>query len=451
MKIYVVTAAFFLSVLNASAQGLSISGVISNKDGKPVRGAVVVLAGQDIRDTTDDTGAYSIKSDEVATGSSPAKTPVERISFDNGMVSVNTSKTAHVRIEAFDVTGRLLEPAIVQQLASGGYRFDCRSFARLAQVMVIRVATGRESATFRYVPFNRGGSAAAASAVFSGAGARFTAGKQNLIDSLVVTARSFVTKTAGVSSYQDTVNITLDTIDLPHFSFFVTSLAAIRDLGGPDGFGGDLRFGRTGPGAGLRGADSLCECIAERSMPGSAVKIWKAFLSASTNEKGEDIQVNAVERVGTGPWYDRIGRLLASTTGDLLNKRPQNGDEDIRNDLPNEDGVPNHRPDPTTNEAIDNHRVMTGSGEDGRLYAENATCDDWTSVTADDRPRMGYSWPRAWAVGNDEGKNWISGWDGPGCEAGIDIDTRTLFGKDGDKFVGSGGGYGAIYCFALNP
>ena len=39
------------------------------------------------------------------------------------------------------------------------------------------------------------------------------------------------------------------------FSFFVTSLKAMQELSGnEDGFGGDLRFGETGPGAGLRGA-----------------------------------------------------------------------------------------------------------------------------------------------------------------------------------------------------
>ena len=40
-----------------------------------------------------------------------------------------------------------------------------------------------------------------------------------------------------------------------NFSFFVTSLKAMQDLSKSQvGFGGDLRFGETGAGAGLRGA-----------------------------------------------------------------------------------------------------------------------------------------------------------------------------------------------------
>src|SRR5262245_49576984 len=43
---------------------------------------------------------------------------------------------------------------------------------------------------------------------------------------------------------------------LPKFSFFVASLRAMQRLSGSQaGFGGDLRFGEVGPGAGLRGAD----------------------------------------------------------------------------------------------------------------------------------------------------------------------------------------------------
>src|SRR5689334_16827270 len=49
-----------------------------------------------------------------------------------------------------------------------------------------------------------------------------------------------------------------------HFSFFVTSLNAMREFSGSaNGFGGDLRFGRPD---GLSGADEICRQIAERSM-----------------------------------------------------------------------------------------------------------------------------------------------------------------------------------------
>src|SRR5690606_18604670 len=70
--------------------------------------------------------------------------------------------------------------------------------------------------------------------------------------------------------------------NLDKFSFFVTSLESLRKLSkSQKGFGGDLRFGETGEGAGLRGADKICSTIAEMSMPGSSAKQWRAFLSTS--------------------------------------------------------------------------------------------------------------------------------------------------------------------------
>jgi hypothetical protein len=129
------------------------------------------------------------------------------------------------------------------------------------------------------------------------------------------------------------------------FSFFVTSYAALQRLSGSqDGFGGDLRFGETGAGAGLRGADKICAAIAEASMPGAGAKDWRAFLSA--NDDGTGTPVNAIDRIGSGPWYDRLGRVFGTSIANIAQTRPADADAAIENDFPNEDGVPNHQPDP---------------------------------------------------------------------------------------------------------
>jgi hypothetical protein len=309
---------------------------------------------------------------------------------------------------------------------------------------------------------------------------------------------------------------------LPLFSFFVTSLNALQELSGSQaGFGGDLRFGETGPGAGLRGADKICATIAERSMPGAGAKGWRAFLSATADDKGQ--QVDAIDRVGDGPWYDRLGRLVAPTKMDLVGFRPANGDPAIVNDLPNEDGVPNHQPDPTS-PAVDNHDTLTGSNAEGRLYSSTATCLDWTTADGSlgGRPRVGHSWPRSASPGNggfpfpggegglpirrtrrDGGSSpfppnggppfpfpggdgglpfpfpggeggfpfpfpggegglaglvggnfdyghWISTLDEAGCGAGVAI-VEMGGPNPANPTVGSGGGYGGFYCFALTP
>ena len=43
-------------------------------------------------------------------------------------------------------------------------------------------------------------------------------------------------------------------------------------------------------------------------------------------------------------------------------------DPQIRDDCPNEYGIPNHDPDLTGE--VDNHQILTGSGLDGRLYTQ---------------------------------------------------------------------------------
>jgi hypothetical protein len=219
------------------------------------------------------------------------------------------------------------------------------------------------------------------------------------------------------------------------FSFFVTSLEGIRRASGnQNGFGGDLRHGQAD---GLAGADKICSELAEFAMPGAGAKPWRAFLSAM----GANGPVHAIDRVGNGPWYDRQGRILAMSKADLLFTRPRGAHMAIVNDLPNEFGIPNHRPDPAGPQ-VDNHHFLTGSDTMGRLVA-NGTCGNWASLTGPG-PRFGFAWPL------QNRQHWISGGTESGCGRGIDID-----GGGGpvpsNPVVGSGGGYGGFYCFVLTP
>jgi hypothetical protein len=240
------------------------------------------------------------------------------------------------------------------------------------------------------------------------------------------------------------------------FSFFVTSEVAIVALSGnAEGFGGDLRHGETGEGAGLRGADKICTEIAERSMPGSGAKQWRAFLSAAAGGANGG-PVHARDRIGAGPWYDRLGRLVGNGLTDLLSgSRPSMAHALIRDDLPNETGTPNSAPDGTP---VDNHDTLTGSDASGRYLSGSNTCMDWTNSSTSttggggggpgggNGPSIGHSWPRGAGGGN--GSQWIAAHRAGGCGRGINTANIT---SDGTPTVGSGGGYGGFYCFALTP
>jgi hypothetical protein len=261
---------------------------------------------------------------------------------------------------------------------------------------------------------------------------------------------------------------------LAKFSFFVTSYKVLQQLSkNTNGFGGDLRYGETGNGAGLRGADKICSAIAEKSMPGASSKVWRAFLSAANyNQDGKAGQVNAIDRIGNGPWYDRLGRVFSLNKTDLLQERPASADPLIINDFPNENGMPNKQPDLSL-EPVDNHDFLTGTNAQGQLYSATETCNDWTTSdgsSANGKPRVGHSWPRGTGVGKGAGgpggggpsqgdgsmNHWMSALDEAGCApgaylpvAGSPEDMAPNYGTD--NFVGSGGGYGGFYCFALTP
>jgi hypothetical protein len=228
--------------------------------------------------------------------------------------------------------------------------------------------------------------------------------------------------------------------NLPRFSFFVTSLSAMRQLSGSqNGFGGNLTFGETGDGAGLRGADKICTTIAEMSMPGSGAKGWHAFLSTDA--------VDAKDRIGDGPWYDRQARVVALTKQALFTgNRPQGADPAIANDLPNERGEPNQAGS-AVGGSDDNHDTLTATNAQG-AYDGSATCGDWTSTVTTGSgtrrgPGLGHTWPAM------SGQSWVAAHGAPGCAASVNL-SQGGGGGAGDG-VGALGGYGGIYCFADVP
>jgi hypothetical protein len=228
------------------------------------------------------------------------------------------------------------------------------------------------------------------------------------------------------------------------FSFFVTSLAGLQRLSGSeDGFGGDLRFGHED---GLSGADEICEQLAEASAPGASCKTWRAFLSVTKGADGNP--VHARDRIGEGPWYDRIGRLVAMNKADLLQAWPVGADPAIMFDLPNEDGVPNH--DPDGNGFVDNHNTVTGSNAQGMLFSPDwsYTCRDWTSaVGTDGAPTIGFSWNGGAALFPGSGWYFSNITEG-GCEPWVNLTDAMNF---ADRGIGARGGYGGFYCLADEP
>jgi hypothetical protein len=221
-----------------------------------------------------------------------------------------------------------------------------------------------------------------------------------------------------------------DVIDLPRFSFFYTSLDAMRRLSGSqNGFGGDLRFGMP---TGLEGADKICQTIA-RDL-GFGAKTWRALLSVTRGPQGAP--VHAIERIGEGPWYDRKGRLIAQDRAGLLAERPA-GDPEVINDLPDESGE--------GTSPLGHTSAITGTNTMGRLYSPDAknTCNDWTSNRLEAIFVM--TGHPSFTTG---ASNWLQSHPERSCVPGVRLGDA---GNGDGSSIGSGGGWGGFYCFALTP
>lgn len=138
-------------------------------------------------------------------------------------------------------------------------------------------------------------------------------------------------------------------------SFFVTSR-------GSGEAGGNL--------GGLEGADAMCQELAEAA--GAGDRTWRAYLSTDT--------VDAISRIGAGPWFNAEGVEVASDIDDLVANGISNGDPQLILDETGEPAPANE------------HDILTGTDEDGTA-AVGLNCDNWTSNSADltENPRVGHS------------------------------------------------------------
>lgn len=184
--------------------------------------------------------------------------------------------------------------------------------------------------------------------------------------------------------------------NMASMSFFVTSA-------GP-GDGANL--------GGLDGADAHCQELAVTA--GAGDKTWHAYLSTAS--------VNARDRIGSGPWQNAKGEVIASTVDELHS----DANKISKQTALNEKGeVVNGRGDEPNR-----HDILTGSNPDGTAAAE--TCNDWTSngdggvaiVGHHDRTGLDESAPA---------KSWNSSHPSRGC---------------GQEALKGTGGDGLLYCFA---
>jgi len=195
-------------------------------------------------------------------------------------------------------------------------------------------------------------------------------------------------------------------------SFFITSV----------GKGDGANYG------GLAGADAYCAQMATAgAIPTPAGRTWRAYLSTSA-ANGQPA-VNARDRIGAGPWYNKNGQLIANNVADLHGDVERDRNSINKTFALTEKGTVVNGVGDMPNQ----HDILTGSDSFGRARAgtDDNTCSNYTS-NADGRGNVQLGHADKQGGGNG---SWNSTHASRGCSQPNLVAT---------------GGAGLLYCFATN-
>lgn len=191
-------------------------------------------------------------------------------------------------------------------------------------------------------------------------------------------------------------------------SFFVTSVGS--------GQGADL--------GGLEGADSHCQRLAEAA--GAGARTWRAYLS--TQAEGSEPAIDARSRIGSGPWRNAQGVVIAQDVDQL------HGDNNLTKAtaLTETGAQVNGRGD-----SPNMHDILTGTQADGTAFAagEDRTCGNWTRSGAEGAAMVGHH-DRMGLRDDAPSKSW-------------NTSHPTRGGCSQEALRGTGGN-GLFYCFAAD-
>jgi hypothetical protein len=199
-------------------------------------------------------------------------------------------------------------------------------------------------------------------------------------------------------------------------TFFVTSVGL--------GKGADL--------GGLEGADAHCQALARAA--GAGDRTWRAYLSTqATGGLTDPKAVHARDRIGTGPWHNAKGVLIARNVEELHSPRNNVTKETALDERGN--------PVPGRTEKPNKHDILTGSRPDGTAFPPSPpfgdmTCGNWTKSGADGAAMVGHH-DRAGPVDHPWAVSWNS--------------AHPTRGGCGQEALRSTGGDGLFYCFAVKP
>jgi|TARA_B100000686_G_C16776248_1_gene968684 hypothetical protein len=173
---------------------------------------------------------------------------------------------------------------------------------------------------------------------------------------------------------------------------------------------------------GLEGADQQCTDLAYAAGLGDDL-LWQAYLS--TIARSGMSAVNARDRIGSGPWYNYAGAMIAR---DVTHLHSEDVNLTKETQLNERGSIVNGRGD-----SPNMHDILTGSNLDGTSYGGGegyTNCDNWTS-NGEGSTRVGH---HDRTGGGENPESWNSAHNSRGCS---------------QENLQATGGNGFYYCFGL--
>lgn len=174
-------------------------------------------------------------------------------------------------------------------------------------------------------------------------------------------------------------------------TFFVTSAGV--------GKGADL--------GGVDGADQHCQSLANAA--GAGGRTWRAYLSTQGTALNDPKVVHARDRIGSGPWHNVKGVMIARSVEDL---------HSASNNVTKETAL-DEKGQPVNDRTMmpNKHDILTGSRPDGTAFPgtfSDMTCGNWTKCGTDGSAIVGHH-DRAGPIEHAWATSWNSSHPSRGC------------------------------------
>lgn len=198
----------FFACAYLPAQTIALTGKVTNQSGQSVAGAFVTLTSRSLTDTTKANGTYALTADVSSVRNCVSVPGSGSVSLVHGSVCLQLTNPEMVRIDLFDMRGKLRGRVAGNNTPAGIHYFSLINNPLARTIVIVRVTLGSESTHFRYIP--QLGAHVTTPLQTAKQSNRPLAKVQATIDTIQASAVGYAIKKVPISSYTATVDITLE-------------------------------------------------------------------------------------------------------------------------------------------------------------------------------------------------------------------------------------------------